>query len=154
MLIKKILLSFTILLFSTNLFSQDKKIDNFFLKVQEKKIERLKEKLSDLDNKTKTKIISVILKYDKKIFNIRRKAMMHRRNKGVNCAKRLNRIENQLKIRKKIINLQLKKITELKNLNIDCKIISKIIIFERRFLRKLRMNMRKGNHKRQHFDND
>lgn len=152
MLIKKLLLSFMILLFSTSLFSQDKKIDNFFLKVQKKKIERLKENLSSLDNKTKKKVISIISKYDKKMFKIR-KSMIHKRNKNISCDKRLNDIKNHLKIRKRIINLQLKKIDELKDLNINCKTISKIIVFERKFMRKLRRKMKKGNHKRRHFDN-
>ncbi len=149
MFIQKIFLLFAALFLTTTLFSQENnknKVDSFFVKVQNKKIERLKEELSGLDNKTAEKITDVITKYDKMIFKIR-KSVIHGRNHNLSCQKRLKNIENQLKIRKKILNLQLKKIEDLKKLNLDCELIGKVVIFERKFMRKLRRKFRKRRHR-------
>jgi len=147
----KILIVLSFFLFSLSLYSQDKKdkkVENFFLQVQSKKLERLQQGLINVDEETKNKIINTVSKYDKKIFEIR-KGAMHKMSNDFTCENKLNRMENRLKMRNKIISLQIEKIQELKSLNIKCEIITKIIVFERKFMRKLGRKMKRvhGNHR-------
>ena len=137
--------------FSFSIYSQDKSknMNNFFKKVQEKKIVKLKNKLSGLNKTDRDKIIKIIKKYDKKIYKIRKSVMKHRPKNDLECNKKLVNIERHLKMRKEIIELQLQKIKELKTTDIDNKIIEKTLIFERRFMQKLRKLMRKKHHRGQ-----
>jgi hypothetical protein len=143
--LNKILLSILMIFLSISLYSEDKKVDTFFLKIQDKKIERLNEHLVDLDKKLKKDIINIISEYDKKIFEIRKNSMMRKKDNS-SCSDSLIKIENHLKTRKQIIDLQLEKIQKLKKLTTDCKTIEKVVIFERKFMNKLRKNMRGHHH--------
>ena len=137
-------LKFFIVIFGIISFtlSAQNKIETFFYKVQNKKIEKLKENIKDLDQKTQKKIIKIIEKHDRKIFELRKKAIRTYKNK-LGCEDRLINMEEHLTIRKKILEQQLKKLNELKALNLDCQRLMKIINFERRFMLKLRKRMQK-----------
>ena len=116
-------------------------IDEFFNKIMDKKIERLKTEIKDLPENTQKEIIDTILKYDRIIFKLRKKAIKKHGRGKKNCLENLNLTEERLLIRKKILEQQLKKLSELKRLNIKCERLVKIIKFERRFMMKLRKRM-------------
>jgi len=143
----KIFLALITVFISFNLYSMDKNIDDFFKKVQERKIEKLKTKLVNVDAANQKKIISIISKYDKEIFEIRKAAKRKRDMEGLGCENKLSHYENQLNRRVKVVSLELKKLSELKALKLDCKVLEEIITFEKRFVKRLRKIIREKHRK-------
>jgi len=152
MYLKKILLITSIMFMSFSLYSQNKDLAKFFKKVQAKKIKKLNTKISHLTKSEQASIIEIITKYDNKIFEMRKNFIKNRGAKNktnkLKCKNRLKRVEKHLRIKRKILDFQLKKIEELKTLNIECNTIADIIIFEKKFMRKLRKLTRRKHHQK------
>ena len=145
LLIATLLASFTLLGKPKSFEEMKEKRIEKLNKIQEKKYEHIKSKLTESEQK---KVLPILKKYDKLTMKLRleqiKKNSRFAKKWNSNSKQFIKRAKARLRIKKGILNLRIKEIEELESSGVSNKVIEELIKFEESFQNRFHKRMRKN----------